>query len=868
MPSSKPLAEYARKRDFRQTPEPSGRKPRKDSTGLLRYCVQKHDASRLHYDFRLELDGTLKSWAVPKGPCLDPAVKRLAVQVEDHPLDYADFEGSIPQGHYGAGDVIVWDRGAWTPLDDPREGLEKGHLSFALDGEKLSGRWHLIRTNLRGKQPQWFLVKAKDGEARSLDRFDVLKERPDSVLSERTLLPRHGEAATPAARPARRGKSGGKTPMPEWIAPELASLVEQPPRGEWAYELKLDGYRLMSRIEDGHVRLLTRNGHDWTERLPHLEKALAGLGLQRSWLDGELVVLDEEGRPDFQALQNAFEEGRGENILYVLFDLPYHEGEDLRDVALEERRARLEALLEGRDEDPLRFSATLAEDPRDLLASACKLGLEGVIGKRLGSAYRSRRSNDWIKLKCQLRQEFVIVGYTEPKGFLPHIGALLLGLYSPDEERRLRYAGKVGSGFTAASLKKVRERLEPLAVRSSPFGEGAAGARDRVGAVGAPATAVRGFLCADDPWRDHPPGSVPRLARRQAGARGDRRASRRPAAAARRAQGRRRCVAGGHRRRAHQPSASLIDPSIQASKLELAEFHARYADLLLRDLRERPVSLVRGPDGIGGELFFQKHAARLKIPGIVQLYRALDPGHPPLLQIRSAEALVGAVQMGSIEFHTWNASLANLERPDRFVLDPDPALPWKRMLEATQLSLTLLDELGLRAFLKTSGGKGMHLLVPLERRHGWDEVKDFAQAISQHLARLMPERFSAVSGPRNRVGKIFVDYLRNSRGASTVAAYSVRAREGLPVSVPVFREELDSLQGANQWNLRSLPQRLDELAGDDPGPTTPAPASASARPCGASSGAADRPRKRRNSPGAGPPPCNEMPRRPRWIPPT
>ncbi len=469
MPSSKPLAEYARKRDFRQTPEPSGRKPRKDSTGLLRYCVQKHDASRLHYDFRLELDGTLKSWAVPKGPCLDPAVKRLAVQVEDHPLDYADFEGSIPQGHYGAGDVIVWDRGAWTPLDDPREGLEKGHLSFALDGEKLSGRWHLIRTNLRGKQPQWFLVKAKDGEARSLDRFDVLKERPDSVLSERTLLPRHGEAATPAARPARRGKSGGKTPMPEWIAPELASLVEQPPRGEWAYELKLDGYRLMSRIEDGHVRLLTRNGHDWTERLPHLEKALAGLGLQRSWLDGELVVLDEEGRPDFQALQNAFEEGRGENILYVLFDLPYHEGEDLRDVALEERRARLEALLEGRDEDPLRFSATLAEDPRDLLASACKLGLEGVIGKRLGSAYRSRRSNDWIKLKCQLRQEFVIVGYTEPKGSRRHIGALLLGLYSPDEERRLRYAGKVGSGFTAASLKKVRERLEPLAVRSSPL---------------------------------------------------------------------------------------------------------------------------------------------------------------------------------------------------------------------------------------------------------------------------------------------------------------------------------------------------------------------------------------------------------------
>ncbi|MDF5898870.1 non-homologous end-joining DNA ligase [Pseudomonas aeruginosa] len=329
---------------------------------------------------------------------------------------------------------------------------------------------------------------------------------------------------------------------------------------------------------------------------------------------------------------------------------------------------------------------------------------------------------------------------------------------------------------------------------------------------------MRGFLCADDPWRDHPPGGVPRLARRQAGARGDRRASRRPAAAARRAQGRRRCVAGGHRRRAHQPSAAAdrpVDPGQQAG--------TRRVPCALR--RPAPARPARAPGVAGARPRRNRRRTVLpeargapEDPGIVQLDPALDPGHPPLLQIRSAEALVGAVQMGSIEFHTWNASLANLERPDRFVLDldPDPALPWKRMLEATQLSLTLLDELGLRAFLKTSGGKGMHLLVPLERRHGWDEVKDFAQAISQHLARLMPERFSAVSGPRNRVGKIFVDYLRNSRGASTVAAYSVRAREGLPVSVPVFREELDSLQGANQWNLRSLPQRLDELAGDDP----------------------------------------------------
>jgi len=833
---TKALDEYKRKRDFSATPEPDepvSRRRGKARAHALQYCIQKHDASHLHYDFRLELDGTLKSWAVPKGPSLNPKDRRLAVEVEDHPLSYASFEGSIPKGHYGAGEVIVWDRGVWIPQDDPREGLKKGRLKFQLDGEKLSGIWNLVRTTMQGKKAQWFLIKSRDEAAR--DDYDILAEQPDSVLSERGLIPRR--RGKPEEKPAltkatrRRPRKEAKVDLagaraarlPATLKPQLATLVESAPEGDWRYEIKFDGYRILARIEDGEVRLFTRNGHDWSAKMPHQVQALAALGLQSAWLDGEMVVTGEEGVPDFQALQNAFDVGRSENILYYLFDAPFLNGMDLREVALEQRRAALAAVLQHNDSPLLRFSEDFSEDPQSILSSACQMQLEGMIGKRLGSAYVGRRSSSWIKLKCQNRQEFVIVGYTAPKGARSAFGALLLALHDPDSGA-LRYAGKVGSGFSESSLRAIHTRLKAVhaskpELLNAPSGGDVRGvhwlkpvlvcevAYAEMTREGVIRHSVFHGLRNDKPARavtgERALASAPAQAKKAA--------TRGATTAAVDTAG----VGDAAQLRISHPER-VIDASTGVSKLEVAQYYARVAPWLLADLAHRPLALVRAPDGIAGEQFFQKHVGARAMPHVGQLQ------HPdekkPLLLVETPAALVGAAQMGMLELHAWNATAPRLDRPDRFVLDldPDPALPWKRMLEATHLTLTLLDELGLASFLKTSGGKGMHIVVPIERRLDWDLVKAFSQAIAQHMAQLMPAQFSAVSGPKNRVGKIFIDYLRNGRGATSVAAYSLRAREGLPVSVPIHREELDDLKGANQWNIRNLFQRLDELVDDDP----------------------------------------------------
>ena len=827
------LDEYNRKRDFAATPEPGGEaKPtgKRGQRHALQYCIQKHDATRLHYDFRLELDGTLKSWAVPKGPSLDPKSRRLAVHVEDHPLDYATFEGTIPAGHYGAGDVIVWDRGIWIPQGDPEEGYRKGKLKFALEGEKLSGTWNLVRTRMEGGKEQWFLIKSNDESARPESEYDIVREQPDSVLSDRTLIPRkRGKAKlevdakpvkTPSARRTRKKAdqvtlSGAKAAaLPESIKPQLATLVESVPDGDWRYEVKFDGYRILARIDSGKVQLFTRNGHDWTAKMPQQAEALAALGLESAWLDGEVVVPNEDGTPDFQALQNAFEVGRSGTIVYYLFDLPYLNGMDLREVPLEERRAALSQVLEHNDNDLLRFSADFTEQPESVLESACQMKLEGLIGKRAGSTYVSKRSSSWVKIKCKNRQEFIIVGYTDPKGARSGFGALLLGLH--DEAGALHYAGKVGTGFNQVTLKSLHAKLTALEVEKSPL------------AKAPPAADVRGAhwlkpeLMCEVAFAEMTRQGVIRHSVFH-GLRSDKPAQaithERPAKAATTGSGK---AAASSANSAGKIKISnperIIDKTIGATKMELARFYAEVAPWALPHLRHRPLALVRAPEGIDGELFFQKHTEKLSIPHITQLDTALFPDHAALMTIDTPEALVSAAQMGTIELHTWNAVAPVLDHPDRFVLDldPDPALPWKRMVEATQLTQTLLDEIGLQSFLKTSGGKGLHILVPLEPVHDWAEVKAFSQAIAQYMAKLMPQHFSAVSGPKNRVGRIFIDYLRNSQGASTVAAYSVRAREGLGVSVPIHRDELADLKGANLWTIRNLMPRLEEQGDDDP----------------------------------------------------
>ncbi|WP_095124716.1 DNA ligase D [Pseudomonas sp. Irchel s3a12] len=836
------LDDYNRMRDFSATSEPaavkrSGRKTAAEHA--LQFCIQKHDASHLHYDFRLELDGALKSWAVPKGPSLDPKVKRLAVHVEDHPLDYATFEGSIPEGHYGAGDVIVWDRGVWIPLEDPHKAYEKGKLKFELQGEKLGGVWNLVRTHMPGKKEQWFLIKHQDDAARPQDDYDVLLAEPDSVLSERTIVGKPklaAEQSKPLKKPAAKtlkpasGKLTGahKAKLPTQLKPELATLVDSAPEGQWSYEIKFDGYRIMARIDHDQVQLFTRNGHDWTHKLPQQAKAVAALGLESAWLDGEMVVANEQGVPDFQALQNAFEAGRSGNILYYLFDLPYLNGVDLREVPVEERRAALATVLGSHEQPLLRFSEAFDETPDALLNSACQMQMEGLIGKRLGSPYVSRRSGDWIKLKCKHRQEFVVVGYTDPKGSRSAFGALLLGLHDRDSGE-LRYAGKVGTGFNESTLKSILAQLKPLQVKKAavvnpPSGfevkgvhwlkpkllaevafaemtkDGSVrhavfhGLRDDKPAKGITEERAKPVkTAAKKPATKKPPqkapASNPDTAPSQLG------------------------LANGKVRITHPDR--VIDAVSGTTKMQLAEYYASVAEWILPQLKDRPVALVRAPDGIAGELFFQKNAERLAIPGITTLDKDLT-GQPVML-INNAEALIGAVQMSTVELHTWNATTVDLDKPDRFVLDldPDPALPWKSMVEATALTLTVLDELGLKAFLKTSGGKGIHLVVPLTRKLGWDEVKDFSHAIVSHIAKLLPDRFSAVSGPKNRVGRIFIDYLRNGLGATTICAYAARTREGLPVSVPLFREEVAEIKGGNQWNVHNVHQRLVEV-GDEP----------------------------------------------------
>jgi bifunctional non-homologous end joining protein LigD len=842
---AKPVSEYTRKRNFDITSEPAEAPAApKGKAHALSFVIHKHDARNLHYDFRLELDGTLKSWAVPKGPSLDPANKRLAVHVEDHPLGYAGFEGSIPEGQYGAGDVIVWDRGVWQPHGDPRQTYKDGKLKFTLIGEKLTGEWALVRTRLKGSgdKEQWLLIKEKDEIARPGEEYDIVEDQPQSVISGKLV----GKAAAPekaaAPKPGAAQKSStkktakAKTPVvvvPDKLAPQLATLVDVPPDGDWLYEIKFDGYRIMTRILAGEVRLYSRNGNDWTERLPLQAKALAALGVKNSWLDGEMVMLDDEGLPDFQALQNAFETGRSKDVVYFLFDAPFIEGKDLRETPVQERRAALKTLLGKTRSKLLRFSDAFMSRHQDIVESASAMGLEGVIGKRAGSLYVSKRSPDWIKLKCRLRQEFVIVGYTQPQGTRSGFGALLLAVNAQGQAPGWVYAGRVGTGFNQKTLKQIRERMGELERDSSPLAKKLSTAQargvhwiepelvcevefaqwTRDGIVRHAAfIALRSDKPASQVIHEHP-----RAAK-------DLNASFKPKPAKAKATRDKHSIrtekAGKGRVNIAGVGIShpdrLIDAESGSQKVDLAHYYESITDWILPYLAGRPVALLRCPEGVGGEQFFQKHSERLAIPNIRQLDPKLDPGHARLMEIDSVQALVGAAQMGTIELHTWGATSDRIETPDHFVLDldPDAALPWRSMVEATQMTLAVLDELGLQAFIKTSGGKGMHIIVPLQRQAGWDTVKAFAKAVAEFISQQLPERFTATMGPKNRVGKIFIDYLRNSRGASTVVAYSARARPGLAVSVPIARDELQGLESAQQWNIGNLQERLRKLKAD------------------------------------------------------
>ena len=823
------LVKYRAKRNFQITVEPKGKGGNtRNRTGTRHdaiFVVQRHHASRLHYDFRLEIDHTLKSWAIPKGPSLDPNDKRLAVHVEDHPLDYASFEGTIPAKQYGAGEVITWDRGTWRADGDAAAAYEAGKIKFELFGQKLRGHWTLVRTRLGAEQrvgstahhnENWLLIKERDVEAKPAAQYDITTALPDSVNQSATT---NRPPATVVKERATTAKKAPKSALPASMQPQLATLAATAPNEDgWAYELKLDGYRLLTRLDGaGSIQAFTRNGLDWSKKLAGTVKALSTLGLKNCWLDGEIVVADEDDRPSFQLLQNAFSSGQTQDIHYYLFDVLFADGRDLRAQSWAARRVVLDALF-AKNRNPL-VGVTQVHTPpiKDLWKSVCHHGLEGLMGKRLDAPYQSGRSSTWIKLKCLQRQEFVIGGFTSPQGARTGFGALLLGVHENDT---LRYVGRVGTGFDETRLAELHLSLKALKLQTAPF------FNPPKSTASNPVHWVNPTLVAEVSFAGWTgTGSVRHAVFR--GVRGDKPAGQvirevpqKVSAIAGKAapvdqQGSVTTDSGVVVTHAHR----VVDVSSGFTKLDVLRYYEKIAPHMLPHLMDRPVALLRVPENIAGEQFFQKHLGKYAMADAL-LLPDLDPGHAPLIALNSEKAITRAAQMNVIEFHTWNATAKKMEHPDRLIfdLDPDPALPWKKVVEAAKLTRTLLQELGLVSFLKTSGGNGLHVVVPLVRRHTWAASKAFAKAVSDHLAKIIPALFSAKMGAQNRVGKVFVDYLRNGRGSTTVCAFSVRARPGLGVSLPISWQQLEEIRASDEFNIMTVQsvlrkQKKDPWAG-------------------------------------------------------
>ena len=786
---------YRRKRDFRRTPEPRGKTARHAG---YHYVIQKHDARRLHYDLRLELDGVFKSWAVPKGPSLDPHDKRLAVHVEDHPLEYGSFEGNIPKPEYGAGAVIVWDRGKWIPAGDAHEGYRNGHLHFRLEGEKLRGDWKLVRTNNKasGKE-QWLLLKADDTYASNVDIVETL---PDSVASGRSIADVRANRVSPT-----------RIKLPRLLPPQLATLVEHAPAGpDWWHEIKYDGYRVLCRVEHKQARLWSRNGKELTRKMQALARAVERLpGLDNGWLDGEVVALQSDGRTNFSALQAALSEGRDRDLVYYLFDLPYFNGADLTQEPLRMRKAKLATLLRTRATGPLRFSDHVQGDGPVFHRQACEFGLEGVVSKRADAPYRANRGTDWVKAKCRLRQEFVVGGYSEPGGTRAGLGALLLGVYA---DGRLRYCGRVGTGFDDKTLRALRRRLDTLAIDATPFTTPlpAEAKRGRVHWV-KPQTVIEVEFTGwtdDDMVRQ---GSFQGIREDKRPADVVRERATPPDIAAPRA------TPSAPRRSAKLSNADkVLYPEDGLTKQDLARYYEAVADWFLPEVRDRPLTLLRCPNGHTKECFFQKHAGEGTPAVVHRIPITEDDGVEQYLAVDSLEGVWALVQLGVLEMHVWGARADRPEYPDRLVfdLDPDPSVSWDEVVAAARLTRKRLDDLGLASFARTTGGKGLHVVVPLVRRHDWNVVKEFAKAVAEDLVRLHPDRYTARLPLAARRGKIFIDYLRNGRGATAIASYSTRARPHATVAMPLRWDEVTAALRPGDYTLLTVPARLAQRKRD------------------------------------------------------
>ncbi len=803
------LGTYRRKRDFNRTAEPegeSGRRPtgrgREKTAGGL-FCIQKHAASRLHYDLRLELDGVLVSWAVPKGPSYDPGTKRLAVHVEDHPVEYGDFEGTIPKGEYGGGTVMLWDTGTWEPLEgDPREGLEKGELKFRVEGERLRGGWVLVHTGGRRDRPEneWLLIKERDDEAR---RGEPDPWGPDdrSVSTGRTM-----EEIAAGERPRKTAAARGGA-LPSIVPLSLATLVEEPPEGdEWVHEIKYDGYRIAARVDGGDVRLFSRNELDWTGRFGEVATALKTLPTGGTWLDGEVVVFDERGVSDFGRLQRYVKDGRPGDLTYVVFDLLFQDGEDLRGLPLEERKRRLRRLLERGGAElraVVRYGDHIEGRGAAVHEEACLQGLEGIVSKRAGAAYAGRRTKSWLKSKCVHRQEFVVGGFTEPTGSRKGFGALLIGVH--DGEGALRFAGRVGSGFDDRTLARLHEQLKDIERDAPSFADPPRGAQARGVHWVEPrlVAEVRFSEWTGDGQLRHPVFQGLREDKDPAGVAHEV-ASARPRPPPRRPKPSVLGVSISHPDRVVFP-----DPGL--TKLDVAEYYEAVAGLMVPYLARRALTVIRCPDGIGSQCFFQKHVTP-SVPKAVAKARVKGADGKTIVYpvVDTPEGLVAMVQNGAVEFHVWGSRVGAIETPDMLVFDLDPApdVPWRRVREAARALRDELEARGLESFLRTSGGKGLHVVVPYTSRAQWPRAGAFAREVVEALVAREPAKYTATMSKAKRGGKVFVDHFRNGRGATSVTSYSLRSRPGAPVALPISWDELGKVRAGNEWTAARVLRRL------------------------------------------------------------
>jgi bifunctional non-homologous end joining protein LigD len=861
------LQTYRAKRNFAVTPEPRGGRAKKTGN---QYVIQKHAARRLHYDLRLEFDGVMKSWAVTRGPSLVPGEKRLAVQTEDHPIEYNAFEGTIPQGEYGGGTVLIWDRGTWQPEGDPHAGFKKGHLAFTLAGEKLNGAWHLVR--LKGRRGEtksnWLLIKSNDDYARTERQPDILEEMPNSVVTGRSIpeiaegkgrkrvwhsnrsvkdnvkagatrrnastaprsaksarTPRRAAAAkkTKAKPKAKRKSAAGGTRLPDFVPPCLATLSERAPDDpSWVHEIKFDGYRIQARLADGEAKLLTRKALDWADRFRPIADAVAELPVEQALLDGEIVSESERGISSFSQLQQDLSEGRSDRLVYLVFDLLHLDGHDLTKEPLVERKKVLQALLENLPRDALiRFSEHFDEPGSTLLRHACQMDLEGIISKRANAPYRSGRGGDWLKIKCSNNQEFVVGGFAPSTVDSKAIGALILGYY---EDGQLHYAGRAGTGYSHMMARDLYGRLQPLRTAKPAFVEIP---KEETAARNAKWVEPRLVVEAD--FRGWTHGNRIRQASFQ-GIREDKSPKEvvrevkamptitnetAPAKAAHSG------TASKAKKAAGSPAYSvrLTNPDrvywedVGVTKKGLADFYAGIWDWISPHIVGRPLALVRCPEGASGQCFFQKHASAGIDAAHLRLVDEPDGDH--VITIDSLDGLVSLAQSGVLEIHPRGSTADSLETADRLIfdLDPGPGTGWDDIVNAAREVRQRLKDVGLVSFVKNSGGKGLHVVLPIAPAP-WDVAKDFTRGIAEAMTKDDPARYTATVKKSARRNRIFVDYLRNSREATAVAAYSTRARPGAAVSTPITWEELGAQPGADRYTVLNLPQRLAQLRKD------------------------------------------------------